>query len=165
MTGDPELPDPPSPIVLAGPDGRRHRLAFRIWRAPTGIEVELEEVGVPTGEGYHFAALGSHHAELAGLVAHLRRRAEEEIARPSLEPHPHPPGWLVVGQEVIGRLVWGDAHDTGGPYDVIVDGRTLSWDELGRALECFEGWRFRLAIEDRCDDLRPDADVLPFHQA
>jgi hypothetical protein len=62
-------------------------------------------------------------------------------------------------------LVWGDAHTAGGPYEVIVDGRTLTWDELGRALEAFEGWRFRLVIEDRCVDLRLDADVLPFHQA
>jgi hypothetical protein len=104
MTGFPELPDPPTPIVLTGPDGRRHRLAFRIWRAPTGIEVELEETSVPTGEGYHFAALGSHHADVAELVTHVRRRANEEIARPCLEPNPHRPGWLVVaeGQRPVG---------------------------------------------------------------
>lgn len=56
--GLPRLPDPPSPLVLTGPDGRRHRLRFRIWRAPTGIEVELEETEVAEGEGYGFAQLG-----------------------------------------------------------------------------------------------------------
>lgn len=31
---------------------------------------------------------------------------------------------------------------------------------MGRALEPFEGWRFRIVVEDPCDDLRPDADVI-----
>ncbi len=43
---------------------------------------------------------------------------------------------------------------------MVVDGRTLRWEDLGRALEPFEGWRFRLVIEDRSLDVRPDADVL-----
>jgi len=36
----------------------------------------------------------------------------------------------------------------------------LTWDEFGRTLGSFEGWRFRLIIEDRCDHLRPDANVI-----
>jgi hypothetical protein len=61
---------------------------------------------------------------------------------------------------VAGRLVSDSEREAGAPYDVVVDGRTLSWDEFGQALESFEGWRFRLVIEDRCDDLRSDADVV-----
>ena len=44
--------------------------------------------------------------------------------------------------------------------DVVVDGSRLTWDELGHALEPYEGWRFCLVLEDPCDDLRPDADVI-----
>jgi hypothetical protein len=40
-TGYPELPDPPAPIVLNGLDGRSITLRYRIFRAPTGIEMEL----------------------------------------------------------------------------------------------------------------------------
>jgi hypothetical protein len=36
----------------------------------------------------------------------------------------------------------------------VIDGRTLSWEEFGRTLESFEGWRFRLLIDD-IDDVRP----------
>jgi hypothetical protein len=42
----------------------------------------------------------------------------------------------------------------------VVDGRELSWNELGHAVSSFEGWRFRLVVEDRCDDLRPDAEIV-----
>ncbi len=49
------------------------------------------------------------------------------------------------GKEVEGRLVWRD--DRPG-YDVVVDGRRLTWEEFGDALEPFEGWTFRLSIRE-----------------
>jgi hypothetical protein len=160
ITGYPELPDPPPPFRLVGPDGRTHDFTFRIWRAPTGVEVSLEESGLPTGEGYRFAVLGAHDAEPGALVAHVRRRAEEEVGRQYLQRSSHRTGWTASGDEVVGRLVWSEKGERGASYDAVVDGRTLSWEELGQALEPFEGWQFRLVIEDVCEDLRPDAEVV-----
>ncbi len=160
LTGLPELGAPPPPFVLTGPDGTGHRMQPRPWRAPTGIVVELEEVDGPVGEGFQFSILGAHDAEVGELLAQLRTHAEVEVARRYLEPNPHRRGWLVAGEEVAGRLVWSEGREVGEPYDVVVDGGTLSWEELGRALEPFEGWRFRLVIEDRSLDVRPDAEVV-----
>lgn len=161
VTGYPELPEPPPPVTLPDPDGRQHRLGFRVWRAPTGIEVELEEIGgADPDDGYHFAVLGSHDADVDVLVETVTRRATDAIARQQLEPHRHRAGWLLRDDEVEGRLVWGAVRDGGGPYDVVIDGRRLTWDELGQALEPYEGWRFRFVLEDPCDDLRPDAEVI-----
>jgi len=159
-TGFPRLPDPPPPVLLHGPDGRDHRLRFKIWRAPTGIEVQLEEAGVPVGEGYRFAVLGDHDGDVGDLVARVRTLAESGIGRLYLEPARHREGWALRDDEVAGQLVWDDEGDYGKPYRVIIDGRTLSWEELGRALESYEGWRFRLVIEDSIDDARSDADVF-----
>ena len=158
ITGYPELPDAPQPIEVADADGRLHLLEYRVWRAPTGIQVDLEEAGV--AEGYHFAVLGAHDADVGELVALLTRSAEQESARRYLEPNPHRAGWIIYGDEVAGRLVWGEERELGGPYGVVVDGRTLTWEELGMALEPYEGWRFRLVLEDPCDDVRPDAEVI-----
>jgi hypothetical protein len=162
ITGLPELGPPPPPFVLNGPEGKHHRMQPRPWRAPTGIVVELEEIGVPTGEGFRFSILGPHDADVGELLSQLRAHAEAEVSRRYLEPNPHGPGWLLVDHEVAGRLVWGEGREMGEPYDVVVDGRTLSWEELGQALGSYEGWRFRLVIEDRSLDVRPDADVLAF---
>jgi hypothetical protein len=162
ITGLAELGPPPPAFVLTGPDGKRHRMQPRPWRAPTGIVVELEEVGAPTGEGFQFSVLGSHDADVGELLARLRAHAEAEVSRRYLEPNPHGPGWLLVDDEVAGRLVWGEGREMGEPFDVIVDGRTLSWEELGHALGSYEGWRFRLVIENRSLDVRPDAEVLAF---
>jgi hypothetical protein len=158
ITGYPELPDAPQPIEVADGDGRLHLLEYRVWRASTGIEVELGEARF--AEGYHFAVLGAHDADVGELVALVTRRAEQEIARRYLEPNPHRAGWIITGDEAAGRLVCGEERELGGPFDVVVDGHTLTWEELGRALEPYEGWRFRLVLEDPCEDVRPDAEVI-----
>ncbi len=162
VTGHPELPDPPAPLQITDRNGQRHVLTFRIWRAPTGVEVELEEAGVPIGEGYHFAVLGSHDANIDELVTAVQIQAKADVSRQYLEPNPHRSGWIVRDQEVAGRLIYSENSGIGGPYNVVVDGRTLTWEEFGEALEPYEGWRFRMVIEDRCADLRPDADVVDF---
>ncbi|MDH6222468.1 hypothetical protein M2283_009819 [Streptomyces pseudovenezuelae] len=53
----------------------------------------------------------------------------------------------------MGRLIW-DAD--AGPFHVVVDGRALSWHDLGEALSSFEGFRFRLTIEDSMADARSE---------
>jgi hypothetical protein len=157
QTGYAQLPEPPGPMTIVDASGRSRHLRFRLWRTATGIELELEETGVPPGEGYQRAALGAHDADIDQLVAHILERVAEDMARISLEPNPHGPGWILADDVVEGRLAWCDEHTTGSPYDVIVDGRTLTWEELGQALSPYEGWRFRLELADRVDDLRPDA--------
>jgi len=159
-TGFARLPDPPPPLSFDDPDGRQHRLAFRVWRAPTGIKVELEETGVPEGEGFRFAVLGDHEADVDTLVQRVKVLAEREVAHPYLEPASHREGWATVGDEVAGRLVWNDEGVDGRPFNVVIDGRTLTWEELGCALESYEGWSFRLVIESSIDDTRGDAEVI-----
>lgn len=161
-TGWPELPDPPAPIVLISPDGRRHQMRFRLWRAPTGVEVEVEEDGVAVGEGFHVAVLGDHDADVAQLIARATTAAEERVSRRYVEPAGNRAGWQVKDMEIAGRFVWDDDQPGGHPYRVIVDGRTLTWEELGDALESFEGWEFHLTIVDRVEDARTDADILSF---
>ncbi len=161
LTGLPELPEPPPPFTLTGPDGIDHVFRIRLQRAPTGVIVELEETGVPDGSGWQFSVLGAHDGSVDELIAQVRALAEREMAVRFLDVNPHRPGWILRGEEVAGRLVWDEETGAGGPYGVVVDGQTLSWEELGRALEPFEGWRFRLRIEARCLDARPDADVIP----
>lgn len=161
ITGLPELPAPQAPVVIKGPDGKRHTMQFRVWRAPTGIVVDLHEAGSTKGEeGFEFSVLGGHDADVDELVAHVHQAAEQGIATQYLERHPRGWGWILRGDEVAGRLVWSEGRGAGDPYDAVVDGRAITWEELGSALEPYEGWRFRLVIEDRLDDLRPDADVI-----
>jgi hypothetical protein len=36
---------------------------------------------------------------------------------------------------------------------LVIDGREVSWDEMGRMLMSFEGWQFRLEIRDRSEEV------------
>jgi hypothetical protein len=85
-----------------------------------------------------------------------------------LEPDQYHAGYVVAGDDdvVEGRFVWNDAGgQVGTPYDVVVDGKRLSWEELGRALGLYEGWRFRIELSGRVDDLRAGATVVPLPSA
>jgi hypothetical protein len=83
------------------------------------------------------------------------------MSRRFLEPHPGRSGWIVAGTGLEGRLVWSDERISGAPYDVVVDGLTISWQELGEALEPYEGWVIRLEVVDDGIEVGPDAAVVP----
>ena len=78
-TGLPRLPDPPPPIVLVGPDGRRHHLRDRVWAGGSGHRGPADETGVRDDQGYRFAPLGENDADVDMLVAEVRAMAEIEI--------------------------------------------------------------------------------------
>ncbi len=83
------------------------------------------------------------------LVDQVKTTIRQRIGRLDLEFSPTSDHWIIAGDDLTGRLVW---REDGKPYGVVVDGRSLSWEEFGRALEPFEGWEFRLAFDDGPDD-------------
>lgn len=129
-------------------------MEFRLRRAPTGIVAEAQESGEPAA-GYHVEVLGDHDADLDLLLQTLRSKVGAHIDRLYLEPTHDWPEWTLTADEVMGRLVRQDGELT---YGVVVDGRTLSWEEFGRTLGSYEGWQFRLVLGDAADDLQSEAD-------
>ena len=124
------------------------------------VEVKLEETGVEPGEGYDFAVLGDHGAHVASLLRQVRAMAEREVARQYLEPATHGAGWRVTdGDEVVSRFIWSDEGAAGAPFDVVIDGRTLTWEQFGEALSAYEGWNFRLLIEDRVAEAETETEA------
>lgn len=158
LSGFPALPDAPAPETFSGPDGREHLMCYRLFRCPTGILAEVEEytpAGDPVPHGYKYGVFAEDHdADLRPLVAELRGQASEGIARSFLTTESG--RLLLEGDEVEGRLVWDHNRlHTGCPYAVAVDGRLLTWNEFGRVLEAYEGWRFKLTI------LAPESSSTP----
>ncbi len=164
-TGWPRLPEAPEPETIAGPDGRLHRIVYRLWRSPGGVAVEAEEDGDPF-DGFYAEVVGPHDADPAPLVERTRTAIRRRIGRQDLTLGPGGPHWIMAGDDLHGRLVW---NEDGQPYDVVVDGRRLGWEEFGRALEPFEGWEFRLSFRHEdvdADEREPAVDPpdvpLPF---
>lgn len=146
-TGWPRLPPPPPPEIIRGPDGRRHRIAYRVWRSPGGISVEAEEEG--RSEGYAARLVIPHEGDPTPAVERVRAAIRRRIGHLHLDRTSGSGNLIMSGDELRGRLVW---RAGGMPYGVVVDGRELSWEEFGLALEPFEGWEFRLRIVEGHDD-------------
>jgi len=36
---------------------------------------------------------------------------------------------------------------------LVIDGKEISWEQLGRMMMSFEGWQFRLQIKDRSEEI------------
>lgn len=146
--GWPRLPEPPAPEAITGPDGRRHQVAYRLWRSPGGIAVEAGE-GDRSSDGYFVQVVGPHDVDVSTLVERVKATIRQRIGHSDLELSTRGDHWIIAGDDLTGRLVW---REDGEPHGVVVDGRHLSWEEFGRALEPFEGWDFRLSFGDGLGD-------------
>jgi len=143
--GWPTLPEPPDPETIVGPDGRQHRIVYRVWRSPGGIAVEAGE-GDRMSDGYFVQMVGPHDGDVTIFIERVKASIRRRIAHKDLERSPTGDHLIIAGDDLTGRLVW---CEDGESYGVVVDGRQLSWEEFGRTLEPFEGWEFRLSFRDR----------------
>lgn len=142
-TGWPELVPAPPAEIITGPDGRSHLIGYRIMRMPGGITAMAEENGDDLDAGYRVELTIDHDGDQAALPDHLRAAAHSAIGRLYLEPDEWH-GWGLAEDEVAGRLVEDGSGD--GPPGVVVDGRLLSWEDLGRLLSPYAGWSFQLRL-------------------
>ncbi|MHB1640954.1 MAG: DUF7713 domain-containing protein [Candidatus Dormibacteria bacterium] len=142
ITGWPELPTPPAPEIVVGPDGRRHTTIYRIMRWPGGITARAEELGLGLDAGYRIDLTVDHRADPGELLARLRRTLQWQIAHPYLEPDDWY-GWGLVKHETAGRLREDDKSDL---PRVVIDGHSLSWEDYGRLLKSYVGWSFHLRL-------------------
>lgn len=124
-TGWPELLPAPPAEIIAGVDGRRHLIGYRIMRMPGGITAMAEEIGEELAEGYRVELTIDHDGDQAALPDRLRAAVHSAIGRLYLQPDQRH-GWGLAEDEVAGRLVEDVAGD--GPPGVVVDGRPV---ELG----------------------------------
>ncbi|MFB4273463.1 hypothetical protein [Nonomuraea sp. GTA35] len=140
-TGRDPLPPPPPPERFVDPDGRPHVLAYRLTHGATGIDAELTEVDVE--DGYTFRALADPHADPQRALDHVRESARREIGRQYLRRSPFTSEMTIADREVRGRIIWRSPDEMG----VVVDGRQMTWNELGQAIQN-EGWNFTITVDE-----------------
>ena len=58
--------------------------------------------------------------------------------------------FILKDDEVVGRLEYDDNNEN---HKVVIDGQSFSWDDLGRMLNAYEGFQFKLKIYDMTDDI------------
>jgi hypothetical protein len=155
-TGFPHLPDAPPPVEILDADGNPHTMVYRLSRGPGGISVRLVEQNPPPDGGYEFEEFGDHDADPTMLLDLVTVHADTEMAGRYLT-RSDTGEWQIThdegsfASEVVGRI---EQVEPFGPLTLVIDGRAVTWDELGRALSAYEGWQFVLHIADRFGDPR-----------
>jgi hypothetical protein len=107
--------------------------------------MEAIEVAVPEREGYRFAVLGDFEANAWDLFQRLYQKMRVELAVRYIDHTGS--GWQIIDQRLTGRIEW-DPDTEGATPLLVVDGRALSWDEVGRMLMTFEGFTLDARVED-----------------
>jgi hypothetical protein len=138
------------PIPLVDCAGEAHRFHFQMRLLGDMIVLDAFELQDEHRAGYEFRIIGEPEDDVLTLLVRLVEKIRRALSVKHLTVDDHQ--LRIVDQTVRGRI----SSDITGPGDtplVVVDGKEISWDDLGRMLMTFEGWQFKLDIADGADEL------------
>jgi hypothetical protein len=138
---------PIAPLVVADADGVRHRFEIRSMLVGTGHAMYAREVGNrDAAGGYRFAILGDHETDARDLFTRLRERIRQGLSVRHVHETEH--GWQLTPPHRLSGVIERDPDTDGALPLLIVDGRTFTWDQIGRMLRAFEGFTLNAIVED-----------------
>ncbi|MEP7346225.1 MAG: calcium-binding protein [Gemmatimonadaceae bacterium] len=138
---------PIAPVTVADLDGVPHRFQIRSMLVATGHAMYAREVKNRGAEGgYRFEILGDFEADAQDLIKLLRDRIRQGLSVRHVQQTEH--GWqLTEGHRLRGVIEW-DPDTEGALPLLIVDGRTFTWNQIGRMLMTFEGFTLNAIVQD-----------------
>ena len=138
---------PIAPIVVTDVDGVRHRFEIRSMLVGTGHAMYAREVRKRDGEGgYRFAILGDLEADAQDLFQLLRERIRQGLSVRHVQQTEH--GWQLTQAHRLSGVIECDPETEGALPLLIVDGRTFTWNQIGRMMMTFEGFTLNAIVED-----------------
>ncbi|MES2321859.1 MAG: hypothetical protein V4633_06325 [Pseudomonadota bacterium] len=140
------------PVSFADCDGAMHEFHFRTRLLGDILSLEAFELIAGAPAGYQFQSVGQAEEELFGLLGRLIQKIRRTLCVKHIADEPGLRGHQIVDMIVRGRVEWDEAQDGRMPQ-VLVDGRSFTWEELGEMLMAFEGWQFKLEMFDPSDEV------------
>jgi len=139
------------PVVMADISGDFHEFHFRTRLMGTHVALEAFELFDEHPSGYRFQAIGDPEDDLLALLGKLIEKMRRALSIKHIEDSEL--GLQIADRQIVRGLVeWDDASDGRVPL-LLIDGRKVTWEELGRMLMSFEGWQFKLEIRDISEEL------------
>jgi hypothetical protein len=137
---------PLQPITVRDVDGVEHMFEFRSMLVATGHALHARERVSDEQEGYEFSVLGDLDANVWDLFRVLYDRIRNGVAVRHVERGEL--GWRITDtHQLVGRIAW-DPERGGEVPLLVIDGRTFTWDQVGRMLMAFEGFTLRASVDD-----------------
>ena len=139
------------PVGLTDCTGEVHEFHFRTNLFGMGVALDAFELRDGSPAGYQFQIIGNPEDDLLVLFGKLIQKMRRGLSTKHLIDGQH--GLQIADDRVVrGKIEWDVAHDGRLPL-LIIDGREVTWDELGRMLMSFEGWQFKLTVADKSEEL------------
>ena len=139
------------PQTMTDAYGLERVFEFRTHLFGRGVAIDAIEFKHDQTEGYRFKVVGPEDGDLLELLARLVTKMRRGLAYAHLEDSAH--GLQISDPGIVRARVESDYDgQTDGPL-VVIDGRSISWDELGRMVAAYEGFQFKLELKDLSDEV------------
>ncbi|MCP3712409.1 hypothetical protein M3I54_36715 [Paraburkholderia sp. CNPSo 3274] len=136
------------PIQLIDCEGEAHQFHFQLRLLGARIALDGFELRGELPAGYRFQLIGEADDDVFVLLGRLVEKVRRALSVRHVDFHER----RIIDSTVRGRIEWDESQPGHLPL-VVVDGKEVSWDDLGRMLTSMEGWQFRLEIADPSDEL------------
>ncbi len=138
------------PMELPDANRATHRFHFVLRLLGTRLSLEAVEVKAGEREGYEFQVHGAANADPFDLMTRLLEQMRHDLATTYLVEGDL--GLAISGTTVRGQLTCDPESADYMPL-LVIDGREVSWEQFGRMLMTFEGWRIHLEIQDPSEEV------------
>lgn len=138
----------------SGIRGKKHKFHIRKMVHPVGIAYEAAEITGNDNPGFKVNVMDNLDCDQQVLFKRLEAKIKKTLFVRYLKTSRGPYGSKqthIKNDVVAGRLEYND--DDSGIPGLIIDGKSYSWEELGRMLTPYEGFQFKLKLYDMNDDI------------
>lgn len=138
------------PITITDDTGQAREFHFVTRLLGNILSLEAFELqdGVPAG--YQFQIICDPEDDLFGLLGRMVEKIRRTLSVKYLTEDPRH-GLQITDQLVQGYIESDPSFDERKPL-LVIDGKEVTWEELGQMLMTFEGWQFKLELIDRSDE-------------
>ena len=136
------------PVILEDRDGIPHTFQFRSRVFSDRLSLEALETG--QDEGYEFSVIADAEQDLFATFRGLFERIRRELGRKHIEPEGD--GYQITDAGVVCGQITSDPDALDRMPLLVIDGKPVTWEELGRMVSPYEGFNFKLQIFDRSEE-------------
>ncbi|MEE4271894.1 MAG: hypothetical protein V2I67_09470 [Thermoanaerobaculales bacterium] len=138
------------PLAIDDCEGNPHTFEFRTMLSGDVVTLRAIEPLDNGKQGYEFLVVGDPEDDPMHLFRRLYDSMTRELSRKYLVESDLGPQ-IGDADEVRAQVSWDSERDGRVPL-LVIDGREISWDELGRMLMTYEGFKFKLEIFETDDE-------------
>lgn len=134
-------------LVLQDEEGKWRKFGIHKHLSEEGLFLEAAEADE---YGYQFAVHGELEEDQEILWKRLVDKVSEGISKRYIEEKAlHGQKYSSMKKdEFVGRLAYSDGS---GHHIVVIDGKPYSWDEVGKMLDAYEGFKIEVKVSDITD--------------